>query len=50
MSVTKKADKAIEFYPDAMARFERAVKVVVKSPPQPKVKPKAKKAKARKKR
>jgi hypothetical protein len=34
-----KAPKAeIEFYPDAMERFERAVKVVSKSPPQHRVK------------
>jgi hypothetical protein len=35
----------IEFHSDAMERFERAVKVVAKSPPQHRV---AKKAKAKK--
>jgi len=42
----------VELEPDAWDRFERAVKVVAKSPPQPKVKVKKKKAgkrKARKK-
>jgi hypothetical protein len=29
--------KEIEFYPDAMQRFERAVSVVAKSPPQHRV-------------
>ncbi|MEH2514535.1 hypothetical protein V1279_000108 [Bradyrhizobium sp. AZCC 1610] len=29
--------KEIEFHPDAMQRFERAVKVVAKSPPQHRV-------------
>jgi hypothetical protein len=35
----KKPDPAkdIEFYPDAMERFERAAKVVAKSPPQHRV-------------
>jgi len=36
----------IEFQPDAWQRFERAVKVVAKSPPQPKVKSKVKKKKS----
>ena len=39
-----KADK-VEFEPDAWQRFERAVDVVAKSPPQPKVKKKAAKRK-----
>jgi hypothetical protein len=34
--------KEIEFHPDAMERFERAVKVVANSPPQHRVKPKSK--------
>jgi hypothetical protein len=39
-----KSDKnKVEFEPDAWERFERAVKVVAKSPPQPKVKSKRKK-------
>jgi len=38
--------KEVEFHPDAMERFERAVKVVAKSPPQHRV---AKKAKGKKK-
>lgn len=36
---TKPKDK-VELEPDAWERFERAVKVVAKSPPQPKVKKK----------
>lgn len=39
--------KQLEFYPDAMERFERAVKAVAKSPPQHRL---AKKKKAKKKR
>jgi hypothetical protein len=37
--------KGVELHPDAWERFERAVKVVAKSPPQHRVKekPKAKK-------
>jgi hypothetical protein len=35
--------KNIEFAPDAWARFERAVKVVAKSPSQHRKKPKPKK-------
>jgi hypothetical protein len=43
--------KEIELQPDAWERFERAVKVVAKSPPQHRAaKPKAKKAKAKRKR
>jgi len=48
----RKSQQSIEFYPDAMERFERAAKVVAKSPPQhrkakskPKVSPKKKKEK-----
>jgi hypothetical protein len=36
--VSKKVDKSIEIQPDAWARFERAVDVVAKSPPQHRVK------------
>jgi len=36
-----KEGKKIELEPDAWQRFERAVDVVAKSPPQPKVKKKA---------
>jgi hypothetical protein len=32
--MTTKAKNEIEFHPDAMERFERAVKAVAKSPPQ----------------
>jgi|GEM_PF-4565051 len=32
--MAKAPKKEIEFHPDAMERFERAVKVVTKSPPQ----------------
>jgi hypothetical protein len=48
MSGKSSKDSDIEFYPDAMQRFERAVKVVAKSPPQHRVKA-AKKSKAKKK-
>jgi hypothetical protein len=41
-----KAHKEIELQPDAWERFERAAKVVAKSPPQHRVKAKAKKAKS----
>lgn len=37
MSATKRVEKEIELHPDAMERFERAVKVVAKSPPQHRV-------------
>jgi hypothetical protein len=37
--------KEIELYPDAMERFERAVKVVAKSPPQHRVAKKKKSSK-----
>jgi hypothetical protein len=42
------SSKDIEFHPDAMERFERAVSIVSKGPPQHRVakkKPKANKAK-----
>ena len=39
----KPTAKDVEFEPDAWQRFERAVDVVAKSPPQHRVKPKAKK-------
>jgi hypothetical protein len=35
-------EKDIEFHPDAWARFERAAGVVAKSPPQHRIKPRAK--------
>jgi hypothetical protein len=44
----KASSKEIEFHPDAMERFERAVGVVAKSPPQHRVKKKAKRAKKKK--
>jgi hypothetical protein len=48
-----KTKQDVEFHPDAWARFERAVDVVAKSPPQHRVKPKKtrnrKKAKPRRK-
>jgi len=48
LAPSKKKTSKIEFEPDAWKRFERAVDVVAKSPPQPKKK--KKKAGARKKR
>ena len=39
------AAEEIDFHPDAMERFERAVKVVAKSPPQHRVAKKKKTAK-----
>jgi hypothetical protein len=49
--MAKEPSKEIEFHPDAMQRFERAVSLVSKSPPQHrvKVKPSAKKKKRSKK-
>ena len=48
MAKAKTATTKIEFEPDAWERFERAVKVVAKSPPQHRVKKaKTKKKKAR---
>jgi hypothetical protein len=35
--MAKSPEKEIEFHPDAMERFERAVKVVAKNPPQHRV-------------
>lgn len=35
--MAKQPGKEIEFHPDAMERFERAVKAVAKSPPQHRV-------------
>jgi hypothetical protein len=48
--VAKEPKSEIEFHPDAMERFERALGAVVKAPPQHRVKqkPKAKKANKRK--
>jgi hypothetical protein len=46
-SVSKKSE--VELEPDAWERFERAVKVVAKSPPQHRVKKKAKAKKRKKK-
>jgi hypothetical protein len=37
--------KELELHPDAWARFERAVDVVAKSPPQHRVKPKSRRKK-----
>lgn len=49
MVVKSKPINEIELHPDAMERFERAVKVVAKSPPQHRVAKKtAKKAKPKK--
>jgi hypothetical protein len=49
-AMAKKPSQEIEFHPDGMQRFERAVKVVAKSPPQRRVAKKAaKKTKAKKK-
>jgi hypothetical protein len=49
-AMAKKPSQEIEFHPDAMERFERAVKVVAKSPPQHRVAKKAaNKTKAKKK-
>lgn len=39
--------KEIEFHPDAMERFERAVKAVAKSPPQHRVAKKSRPQKPR---
>jgi len=48
--MTKKPQKEneIELYPDAWERFERAAKVIVKSPPQHRVAKKKKKSKVKK--
>lgn len=47
--VTSKQNQELELHPDAMERFERAVRVVAKSPPQHRVAKKKKKvAKAKK--
>jgi hypothetical protein len=46
--MAKQPEKEIEFHPDAMQRFERAVAVVSKSPPQHRLS-KKKKASAPKK-
>jgi hypothetical protein len=48
--MAKKPENEIEFYPDAMERFERAAGVVARSPPQHRVKEKPKVRKAAKKR
>ena len=40
--MAKSDPKEIEFHPDAMERFERAVKAVAKSPPQHRVSKKKK--------
>ena len=51
MKTPKEAKAEIEFYPDAMERFERAAKVVAKSQPQHRVAKKTavKKSKPKKK-
>jgi hypothetical protein len=41
--MAKRTPKELELEPDAWQRFERAVKVVAKSPPQHRTKAKAKK-------
>jgi hypothetical protein len=47
--MVKSPKQEIEFYPDAMQRFERAVVVVAKSPPQHRsAKPKKRKSRKRK--
>jgi hypothetical protein len=43
--MAKAPKRELEFEPDAWERFERAVAVVTKSPPQHRVKKKAKKKK-----
>ena len=45
-----RAEPEIELAPDAWARFERAVDVVAKSPPQPRKSPTAETGKAPRKR
>jgi hypothetical protein len=45
-SKVRESGAKIDLQPDAWSRFERAVDVVAKSPPQPKIKSKAKKAKS----
>jgi hypothetical protein len=48
--MAKTPKQEIEFYPDAMQRFERAIGIVAKSPPQHRVAKKpAKKTKPKKK-
>jgi hypothetical protein len=42
--MTAKQNKPVELYPDAWQRFERAAGVVAKSPPQHRVKSKAKRS------
>jgi hypothetical protein len=44
-----KSAKEVEFHPDAWARFERAVDVVAKSPPQHRTKAKNSKRKRKRK-
>jgi len=44
--MAKKPTQEIEFEPDAWRRFERAVDVVAKSPPQHRTKPKVNRAKS----
>jgi hypothetical protein len=46
MSKSREPRSTVEFHPDAWQRFERAVTVVAKSPPQHRVKAKTKKAKS----
>jgi hypothetical protein len=48
MAKSDQKKKSIELEPDAWTRFERAVDVVAKSPPQPKKKKTATKKKAKK--
>ena len=44
--MAKKTGQKVEFEPDAWERFERAVKVVAKSPPQHRGKSRGKKKKS----
>jgi hypothetical protein len=46
MGAPKRSARELEFEPDAWARFERAVDVVAKSPPQHRVKAKRKRHKS----
>jgi hypothetical protein len=45
--MAKAPKKEIELEPDAWSRFERAVDIVAKSPPQHRIKKKTKKRKAK---
>jgi hypothetical protein len=45
MARVRKEEHQVDLHPDAWARFERAVNVVAKSPPQHRVKPKSRRKK-----